>query len=171
MALVIQLYYCVYIFCSCHVTMFSFTQSFCQLETNCTFKTNMLICNSQRLCICQEARCITSRLSIHEVQSFFFFYLLALHHHNHPHSHKHLHRAENTYFPFPSGRFSAFELHTLTNWPTAWCRIYPQRDSSERERGAWLGTITMGADLMMCWTSKKSLNKLRNSLPCKQLVF
>lgn len=90
--------------------------------------------------------------------------------------HKHTHKAENTKSPFPSGRFSAFELHTPTNWPTAWCRISPQRGSSEQERGGWLGTITMGADLMMCcWTSKKKkkefLNKRKNSLPCKQLVF
>lgn len=58
---------------------------------------------------------------------------------------------------------------TQTNWPTAWCRICPRRDGSETERGGWLGSITMGADLMMCWTSKKKkiLNKLRNSLPLK----
>lgn len=79
-------------------------------------------------------------------------YWVPLHHHNHhPHSQSKKHVLSISLWLFLSLWI------TQTNWPTAWCRIYPKRDSSETERGGWLGTITMGADLMMRWTSKKSL--------------
>lgn len=114
--------------------------------------------NQSSLLIWKEARCSESRLSRHH-RRFSVFIRCCSNTTSLTHTARQNNNNNNGVLSISPRLFLSLWI-TQTNWPTAWCRICPWRDSSETERGGWLGTITMGADLMMCWASKKKKKSL-----------
>lgn len=102
-------------------------------------------------------------LKVKHLLGLIFLLFPALHHLHHPHAHTN--RGENIKSPFPRGRFSAFELHTPTNWPTAWCRnLSPENQQRGGERRL-VRHNRNGSRLNDVLSVKKFLISLENSLP------